>query len=557
MWQASKVFAIIFILTACTQGERASEEMALSAGGREAARVSDSSGAPLGTVRLANSCSDAAAIHLGRGLALLHSMTYEQARANFAAATEADADCAIGYWGQAMTLVHPLWSDPPDEATFQRGSALLEEARARARTDRERAYVDALASYYGAGRGASETPNLIAFKEGWRVLHEAYPDDPEGAAFYALALLGTVDPGDKTFSVQREAGALAERVLAVIPDHPGAHHYIIHAYDNPALSEQAVDVARSYSGVAPEIPHALHMPTHTFTRLGLWQESIDWNRRSADAALERPVGEATSLHYFHALDYLAYAYLQGAEDQRALDVLAELEGAEPPYQPHIATAYTFAAVPARLALERQLWEEAADLEPRQPSDYPWEGAAAAEGITHFARALGAARSGRGAQARADLETLAAMQHEVAVNTPYWGTQLEIQRLSALAWLQFEEGSREEALATMRSAAELEAGTEKHPVTPGEVLPARELLGDMLLELDRPSEALAAYQAALDRSPNRFNSLYGAGRAAELSGDAEGARGYYEALMEVTANADTDRERLQRARAYLEAQRSGA
>jgi tetratricopeptide (TPR) repeat protein len=521
-----------------------------SSGGGSAIAVFDSSGAPLGTVALAHSCTDDAAVHLGRGLALLHSMTYEESRASFVAATEADPNCAMGYWGQAMTFVHPLWSDPPDAATFEHGVALLGDARALAGSDRERAYVDAIAAYYAAGEGESEKPNLVAFESGWRGFHERYPKDPEGTAFYALAQLSTVDPGDKTFSKQRAAGAMAEEVLEQVPDHPGGHHYVIHAYDNPALSAKAEDVARNYGKVAPDIPHALHMPTHTFTRLGLWQESIDWNRRSADAALKRPVGSETSLHYFHALDYLAYAYLQGAEDRRADAVLEELEGVEPPYQAHVASAYTFAAVPARLALERHMWEAAANLKPRIPGQYPWETAAAMEAITYFARALGAARSGRFEQARADLETLGALQERVAAKSPYWGTQVEVQRLSALAWLQYEQGSRERGLSTMQAAADLEASTEKHPVTPGEVLPARELLGDMLLELGRHEEALAAYEAALDRSPNRFNSLYGAGRAAESSGNGEVARRYYEALIEVTANADTERERLEYVRSFL-------
>jgi tetratricopeptide (TPR) repeat protein len=446
--------------------------------------------------------------------------------------------------------VHPLWSDPPSEGRFETGHALLQQARANTQSAHELAYVEALAGYYQTGRGDSEKPNLIGFENGWRAFHEKYPSDPEGTAFYALAQLATVDPGDKTFNKQRKAGALAEAVLQAVPDHPGGHHYIIHAYDNPALSQLAVDVARSYGKIAPEIPHALHMPTHTFTRLGLWQESIDWNRRSGDAALKRPVGDKISLHYFHALDYLAYAYLQGAEDGRALEVLVELTGVTPPYQAHLASAYTFAAVPARLTLERQLWAAAADLEPRWPSAYPWETAPAMEAITYFARALGAVRSDRLEQAQADLETLTELQAQVAATNAYWGTQVEIQRLSALAWLQIEEGSLDEALSTMHAAADLEAGTEKHPVTPGEVLPARELLADMLLRLGRPTEALTEYEAALERSPNRFNSLYGAGRAAELSGDAKAAARYYGALVEVTANADTDRERLQRAKEYV-------
>ncbi|MBT8462021.1 MAG: tetratricopeptide repeat protein [Gemmatimonadetes bacterium] len=507
-------------------------------------------GASLGTVVVAGTCSGAAQMDLERGLALLHSMTYEEAARAFDAATEADPDCAMGYWGQAMTFVHPLWSDPPSEQAFERGRELLRSARDHAVTGQELAYIEALEAYYDAGRSGSEKPNLVAFEAGWRDFHDTYPEDPEGAAFYALAQLATVDPADKTYSKQRQAGALAEQVLASIPDHPGAHHYIIHAYDNPELSSGAVEVARSYGGVAPEVPHALHMPTHTFTRLGLWQESIDWNRRSADAALKHPVGDAKSLHYFHALDYLAYAYLQGAEDGRAATVLAELQAVEPPYQPHLASAYTFAAVPARLTLERHLWDAAADLEPRSPSDYPWDTAASSEAITYFARALGAARSGRFEQARSDLATLSGLQAKVAAASPYWGTQVEIQRLSALAWLQFEEGDREGGLETMQRAASMEAGTEKHPVTPGEVLPARELLADMYMEFGRFKEALAAYEAALDRSPNRFNSLYGAGMAATKTGELTKAAEHFDALLEVTSRADTNRPRLEEVRGLV-------
>lgn len=516
------------------------------------AEATDVDGSRLGTVLVAGNCSEAAEEHLERGLALLHSMTYEEAAKGFAAATEVDPNCAMGYWGEAMTIVHPLWSDPPSDEAYQRGVALVATAREKAMTDHELAYVEALAGYFEVGRSDMERPNLVAFEEGFRRLHQEWPDDPEGATFYALAQLSTVDPTDKTYSKQKQAGALAEQVLASVPDHPGAHHYIIHAYDNPALSAGAVDAARGYSGVAPEVPHALHMPTHTFTRLGLWQESIDWNRRSADAALKRPVGEETSLHYFHALDYLAYAYLQGAEDGRAEAVLEELEAVAPPYQPHLASAYTFAAVPARLTLERHLWEEAADLEPRSPAAYPWDTAASSEAITYFARALGAARSGRFEQARADLETIAELQGEVEASSPYWGTQVEIQRLSALAWLQFEEGEREAGLQTMQEAARMEAGTDKHPVTPGEVLPAGELLADMYMELGKFPEALDSYEAALTRAPNRFNSLYGAGMAAAKVGEMTKASGYFEALLEVSAQSDTDRPRLLEVRGFVEA-----
>ncbi len=510
----------------------------------------DDYGDQLGTVHFPVSCNEAASRHIERGLALLHHMTYEGARAAFAAATKSDSDCAMGHWGQAMTLIHPLWSDPPSEADFKRGHVLVNEAKIRTRqTERERAYMAAVEAYYAGGWNRDETANLASFEEGWKRVYRRFSNDPEAACFYALAYMATADPADKTYAKQRRAGALAEKVLTQVSDHPGAHHYIIHAYDYPALAEKALGVARNYGKIAPEVPHALHMPSHIFTRLGFWQESITMNKRSAAAALNHPVGDAISLHYLHALDYLAYAYLQRAEDEKAKHVLDKLAALEGPFQVHTASAYTFAAAPARLALERQKWADAALLEPRTPSNYPWDRYPAMEAITYFARALGAARNGNGQGARQALENLAALHERTKETSAYWARQVEIQRLSAMAWLAYQEGKQEEALNIMRRAAELEASTEKHPVTPGEVLPARELLADMLLDMGRTREAQAEYEAALERSANRFNSLYGASRAAELGGDKRKAAFYYKKLVEMAAN-DTDREQLQQARAFL-------
>jgi tetratricopeptide (TPR) repeat protein len=510
----------------------------------------DDYGDKLGTVQLAVSCNEAAGRHLERGLALLHHMTYEGARAAFARATETDPDCAMGYWGQAMTLIHPLWSDPPSQADFKRGQALVSEAKTRGqKSERERAYIAAVEAYYAEGRNRNETANLASFEEGWEKVFRQFPNDLEAACFYALAHMATADPTDKTYAKQKRAGALAEKVLAQIPDHPGAHHYIIHAYDYPALAEEALVVARSYGKIAPEVPHALHMPTHIFTRLGFWQESITMNKRSAATALKHPVGDAISLHYPHALDYLAYAYLQRAEDQKANQVLDTLTALKGPFQVHIAASYPFAAVPARLALERQEWTDAALLEPRTPGNYPWDRFPAMEAITHFARALGAARSGNGQGARQALEKLAALREQAAETSAYWAKQVEIQRLSAMAWLAYQEGEQQEALDIMQRAAELEASTEKHPVTPGKVLPARELLADMLLDMGRHKEAQAEYEAALERSANRINSLYGAGRAAELGGNKRKATFYYKKLVEMTAN-DSEQKRLQQVRTFL-------
>lgn len=508
-------------------------------------------GEELGTVVLPASCTEAATPHLRRGLALLHHMTYEGAHEAFAVAAGSDPDCALAYWGQAMTFIHPLWSDPPTEEGFARGRSLVEKAAALPGLGaREEAYLSAAEAYYAAGRDSTERPNLEAFADAWKRVHERFPEDPEAACFHALSHLATADPGDKSYAKQRHAGALAEAVLAKIPDHPGGHHYAIHAYDYPALAPEALAVARSYGDIAPAVPHALHMPTHIFTRLGLWDESIAWNHRSARVAHEHPVNGAVSLHHLHAVDYLVYAHLQRAEDAEAERVAAAMAALEGPLQVEVAAPYTLAAVPARLALERQRWAEAAALEPRTPADFPWDRFPAMEAITHFARALGAARSGNPEAAKPDLEALARLRDRAAESSAYWAEQVEIQRLTASAWVAFAEGRKDEALATMKTAAEREAATEKHPVTPGEVLPAHELLGDMLLEMGRSEEALATYEAALERSPGRFNALYGAGRAAEVAGDEAAARRHFQALLDGVGEEAAERERLAHARAFV-------
>lgn len=333
-------------------------------------------------------------------------------------------------------------------------------------------------------------------------------------------------------------------------DHPGGHHYVIHAYDQPPLARQALTVAHDYGDIAPEVPHALHMPTHIFTRLELWQESIGRNKKSSDAALKHPAGDKVSVHYLHALDYLAYAFLQRGEDvkaQQISDTLATLEG---PFQVEIATPYTFAAVPARLTLEKQQWQKAAKLEPRQPIDYPWTQFPAIEAITHFTRGLGSARRGDTSATKQFIAQLANLRDEAAKTSEYWAKQVEIQRLSTAAWLAFAQNEKNSALATMQKAAGLEASTSKHPVTPGEVLPAQELLGDMLLSLGHYGGAQQQYVLALERSPGRFNSVYGAARSAELAGHKSDAALYYEKLV-VVAVENSEHVRLRKAREYLE------
>jgi tetratricopeptide (TPR) repeat protein len=530
--------------------------VSLSAGAGFAAESHDHGYGRLGAVQFPVSCNDAARKHIDQGLALLHHMTYEDAEVSFAAAAKAQPDCAMSYWGQAMTYIHPLWSDPPSEANFARGRGLVAEAKERGeKTARENAYIAALDAYYAVDRNGPESRNLLEWHRGWQKVHQQFPDDPEAALFFALSQVATADPSDKTFAQQARAGALAEKILAKYPDHPGAHHYVIHAYDYPPLAERALVVAREYGEVAPDVPHALHMPSHIFTRLGLWPESIAWNTRSADAALAHAQPGITSNHYLHALDYLVYAYLQRAQDQKAKGVVEQMKPLKGPFNQQIASPYSLAAAPARLALERQQWAEAVKLSPRMPDGYPWDAAPAMEAITHFARALGAARGANDAVADISIARLEVLRDQAAKSSAYWSKQIEIQRLSALAWLRFTTGDRGAALGTMEQATELEASTEKHPVTPGEVLPARELLGDMLLEMGHHQEALTAYTAALARSPNRLNSLYGAGRAAELAGDKPQALLFYQALVEQTAEADTPLERIQHAKDFLDKNRT--
>jgi tetratricopeptide (TPR) repeat protein len=496
------------------------------------------------------SCSDEAVTHVERGVALLHHMTYHGARSAFVAATRTDPECAMSYWGQAMTYIHPLWSDAPSKEDFETGQSLIKKARTHGeKTDREDAYIEAVAAYYEKGWNKKETKNLQSFEVGWKKVYQDFPKDIEAASFYALAHMATASPGDKTYTKQKQAGAIVEKVLIQVPDHPGAHHYLIHAYDYPPTAPKALNVARSYGEIAPDIPHALHMPTHIFTRVGLWQDSIIMNKRSAAAALRHPVGSEISLHYPHALDYLVYAYLQQADDHRARQVMAEILDQNGSFQSHIAASYAFTAIPARFVLERQQWEEAAALKPRLPNNYSMNNFPAMEAVTYFAKALGAARSGDVTMANQALEKLTGFQKRAEKSSAYWAKQIEIQRFSAMAWIMYQEGKKKEALKVMKQAAELESSTEKHPVTPGEILPARELLGDMLLDMGRYDEARAEYETALKRSPNRLNSLYGAGLAAELGRD-EKAELYYRKIAEMTDTVMTDREQVKHAKRYI-------
>ena len=503
-------------------------------------------GGKLGAVHFPVSCSPAAQKEFERAVALLHSFWYEEAEKTFTAVTTTDANCTMAYWGVAMSRYHPLW-EPPSAAVLEKTWAMLEKSKASPpKTDREKDYLAAIAAFYRESDKLDHRTRALTYEKAMEQLSARYPDDREAAVFYALSLLGTALPTDKTYANQKKAAAILDKVFAAEPDHPGVAHYFIHAYDSPALAPLALAAARRYSKIAPDSPHALHMPSHIFTRLGLWQDSIASNLASSVAA--RKYGAAGD--ELHALDYLMYAYLQGAQDREAEKIFREIPVMTTTTSTHFAGLYATAAIPARYAVERRRWSEAASL-PLRTGIFPGGRYSWAEATVHFARALGSARSGDTAASQKELQQLEQLR-DILVQSKekYWADQVEVQRRAAAAWVARAGGKNEEALTLMRSAADLEDANEKHPVTPGPILPARELLGDLLLELNQPAKALHEYQTSLQAAPNRFNTLYGAARSAELSGEKEMARSYYAKLVEVSKQADGDRPELRQARTLL-------
>ncbi len=510
---------------------------------------------PVGDVDFPVGCSVEASQLVERGVALLHHMMYDEARFVFGMADDHDPDCAMAYWGQAMSIIHPLWSDVPSASQFTRGLKAVERSLVLGgHSDRENAYLETTRAYFESSELLTEGQRLTKFKDAWEALRDAFPDDLEARAFYSLALISTADIQDKTLQAQKSAGQLAESVLTKSPNHPGAHHYIIHAYDSPQLADKALDVANHYGEITPRVPHAAHMMTHIYTRLGQWEKAIEWNTISADEAwaLCLQSGEI-NVHYTHALDYLAYAYLQKGEDHEVLQILETAEELQPPYSEtnRDASAYAFAALPARYALERRDWEAAARLKPRTPSSFPWEKAHDPfVAITHFARALAMSHLGRPDDATSDIEALRSLRASVEPKSAYWAKQIEIQETSVLAWQAYARGDVESALEIMQQAATLEASTDKNGITPGEVLPAAELFGEMLLDTGRYEEALAAYRSALRRAPRRLNSLYGAGKAAIGADNETAARAYFEEFLSISSDAGQSRHRINEIRAFM-------
>ena len=498
----------------------------------------------LGQVNFRNSCSPAVQADLNRAVALLHSFWWGATTKAFNEVAQKDPSCGIAYWGVAMaTLENPfVW--PPTPKMLAEGSAAVARARAAgAKSQRELDYIAAIDTFYKEHDKVEHRTRVVAYEKAMEQLAARYPDDREAAIFYALALNATVMATDKTYAQQLKAAGILEAAFREQPDHPGVAHYLIHTYDYPAIAEKGLGAARRYATIAPAAPHAQHMPSHIFTRRGYWQDSITSNLASAAAS-------DNDFDRFHAWDYLVYGYLQLGQSQSAKGVLDQILAVDKPNVLNFPVAFALAAIPSRYALERERWADAASLTLR-PVDFPWARFPQSEAILVFARGLGAARTGNLAQAKDDQARLAALRDSLlAAKIGYWADQVDIQRLLVAGSVARAEGRNDDALQLVRAAADREDATEKHPVTPGPVVPARELLGELLLDVGRPADALREFEASQQREPNRLRGYYGVARAAELTGDTAKARTAYGQLVTLAAQADADRPEIVRAKAFL-------
>ncbi|MDB5569593.1 MAG: repeat-containing protein [Hyphomicrobiales bacterium] len=499
--------------------------------------------ARLGSVHFQTSCNEVAQRRFDRAMRYQHSFWYSAASEIFQEALNADPSCAIAHWGVALAQLNNPHSPVP-LSNLPIGLAAIQKARSTgASTQRERDYIEALAAMYEDYDKLDHRTRILRYLAAMEQLAARYPEDDEAQLLYAITLNTSASPNDKTYANQLKGAAIVERVHARQPNHPGVPHYLIHLYDYPAIAEKGLPAALRYAKIAPDAPHAQHMPSHIFTRVGRWKESITSNLASANAA--RATKEFAD--QMHGTDYLVYAYLQLAQDADAQAAVADQIATYTASNDVVrvnAGAYALAAGPARYAVERGDWRGAAQLTVRES---PLRHTLA---LTHFARALGAARSGAPDAADADVARLTELQAQLReAKDAYWSEIVDIQRQIAAAWILNARGNREAALAAMSAAADAEDKTEKSPVTPGPLAPARELYGAMLLEAGKPAEALAAFEATLLKEPNRFNAYAGAAQAAERMGDADKAKAYYGKLLEQAADSKSDRPVLAMAARY--------
>lgn len=507
-------------------------------------------GHALGRVDFPVSCGPEVQSRFNEAVALLHHMTYPQARQAFEGVAAADSQCAMAHWGIAMTLFQPLWPTRPGPGDLARGWNAVQRARALGpRTERERRFVDAAAAFFREPAGTDYWLRIRRWEQAMEEARTALPRDPEVAAFYALAHLATTPATEVTRTHADRAAEVLLPVYRANPDHPGAMHYLIHANDVPGRERDLLDIVQKYESAAPRNPHALHMPTHVYLRLGDWDRVITGNIAAAEAALEHPAGDRGQWvwdEYPHAIEYLLYAHLQRGADDEARAQIGRLEQT-PQLEPSFKTAFHLASTRARFALERQAWEEAAALAVRVPATLAWDRFPWPEAVTWFGRGLGAVHTGDTASVRAAVDRLLALETASAME-PLFARNVRVLRLGLSAWRAHVAGE-DSSIALMRAAADLEVATPKHAVTPGPTLPALEMLGDLLMTRGRQAEALVAYRRSLELYPRRFNSLLGAARAAREARDSTAARAYYRELLEV-ASGSSKRAGLDEARAFV-------
>jgi tetratricopeptide (TPR) repeat protein len=502
-----------------------------------------------GDVNFNADCEEAVQDDVDEAIAMLHNMIYVAAREDFEEITTSDPNCAIAYWGIATTLFQPLWGTRPSDEDLNRGWSNIEKAREMVDSDREKHLIEATAGFFKEPETAGFWTRIERWAEGMEEAYEAYPEDDEIASFYSLSRLTLAQRVDDRAPFHDEAEKILGDIYERTPTHPGAIHYSIHATDVDGRAENALDRVEAYSQIAPDNPHALHMPSHIYVRLGDWPRVIDWNKKSAEAALKHSVNGAVSHHYIHANDYLVYAYLQQGDEEKIGPILEEVQN-KGQYQASFISAFHFAAMPARIAVELRDWEKASKLEPRTPEYLPWDASLWAEGITWLARGLGAVHTGNVDSAiEAEQRLNELRESAISVDARDMANYIEIDRRILEGWIAHARGDDDKAVELLQSAAELEKGTEKHPVTPGALLPPKEALGDLLMELDRPGDALAAYEESDSIWPERYNTLLGAARAARQAGVIITARNYYERLLANT-NGDADRTGIHEARGFI-------
>lgn len=499
--------------------------------------------AELGTVHFPTTCTEAVEKSFERGVALLHTFWYDEAQKQFQQVAQDDPHCAMAHWGIAMSLWHQLWNHP-DAKTINKGKAEGKKAESlHPRDDRERGYIAAVDAFYGGRKDRAYHTRADAYSKAMQAAYQHHPDDREAEAFYALSLLASAPDHDTTFANEKKAAAILEQLFAEEPDHPGVAHYLIHSYDSPQMARLGLPAARRYAKIAPASPHALHMPSHIFARLGLWQDDIDSNLASIAATRKTAAmhmgGEG---HQFHAMDFLQYAYLQSgreADAERLIEEVKTMPRMKDMYglgfDPRV---YVLAAFPARYDLELHHWSDAAGLIPADDAD------SRDTGITYWAKAIGAARMGNVDQARTNVAQLATIHRELLhQKKKYFAEDVEQERQEAAAWLAHAEGKNDEAVAALRKIAETEEAEGSEPLA----IPAREMLADMLLDVNHPQEALAEYETDLKFNPNRFDGLYGAAHAAEVAGNNEKANTYYTLLLQVCAGSGSGRPELSHAK----------